>query len=296
MLELQANFGTIGIVAKPDDAILVDGENMGSGNYSGRLSPGIHKIVVSHEKYYPQQQEITIIKGQEKILNIQLMPIVGSLSVMVDPPETSIYLNSKYYGMSPKIIDSLLIGEYDLELKKEGFAIFRQHLVLEKNKTIQIDTALHQGKLIKVKSTPTGAEVYCNGSVVGTTPAEFFVKEGSNKLILKKKYFADKEVSITAEKDDQNLNFNLEIDRPFFNVSFETKPNKAEIYLYEKAFIPEFSSISTNSLRNYYGISPYNIQIPLGKYHLVVKKAGFLSIEKDILIDKQDSFIFNLER
>lgn len=294
-LELQAGYGTVGIVAKPDAAISIDGNLAGSGNYSGRLTPGKHKILVSREKYYPQQPEITVIKGQEEVLNIQLIPILGSLTVMVDPPETAIYLNSKYYGLSPKSIDSLIIGEYDLELKKEGFAIFRKHVVIEENKTFQINNTLQQGKLIKVKSTPEEAEVYYNGSVVGTTPAEFIVKDGSNKLILKKKYFSDKEVNIIAERNDQDFVFNLEVDRTKVDVNIETKPTRAVIELNEKAFTPEVSSFMTSDLKNYFGTSPYIFHIPIGKYSLKLEKKGFKSVDKEVLIEKEENITFNLE-
>lgn len=294
-LDLETNYGTVGIIAKPDALISIDGEKVGFGRYVAQLPPGKHKIEVTRDNYYPQQQEIIFYKGQEDKLKIPLKPIVGTLSVMVDPPETSIYLNSVYYGMSPKMIDTLLIGEYDLELKKEGFGIFRQHIKVEENKTIVINKNLQQGKLIKVKSTPDSALVYYNGSVVGTTPAEFVVKDGSNKLILKKKYFADKEAFITVDRDDQDFNYNLEAVRTSVNISIETKPDQAGIKLNEKAFMPEFSSDSTSRLVDYFGITPYHFQIPIGKYNLIVEKKGFKSINKEILIDKQEDFSLNLE-
>jgi len=294
-LDLQAGYGTVGIVAKPDAIISLDGNVEGSGNYSGRLPPGKHKILVSREKYYSQQQEITVLKGQEEVLIIQLVPILGSLTVMVDPPETAIYLNSKYYGLSPKSIDSLIIGEYNLELKKEGFAIFRKHIVIEENKTVQINNALQSGKLIKVKSTPDSAEVYYNGSVVGTTPAEFVVKDGSNKLILKKKYFVTKEVFVTAERNEQDFNFRLEVDRQNVNISFETIPSKSEINIDERTFLPESSAVSAMNMRHIFIKSPCKVQIPIGKYDLTLEKKGFNSIKKEVMIEKEENFKFNLE-
>jgi hypothetical protein len=303
-LELDANYGSVGIAVNPDAAILIDGKNADSlrsisrlspGKYLARLSPGKHKVEALREKYYPELQEIIVYKGQEDKLNIQLRPVIGALSVMVDPPETSIYLNSIYYGMSPKLLDTLTIGEYNLELKKEGFATFRQHLLIEENKTIQINTALQQGKLIKVNTTPGGAEVYYNGVVAGTTPTEFVVKDGSNKLVIKKKYYADKEVFVTAEKDEQDFGFYLELNKTTVNILIETKPNQAGIILTEKVFLSEKSPVLKSDLPGYFGTSPYNLQVPIGKYDLKVEKKGYKPIAKEILIDKQEDYTLDLE-
>jgi hypothetical protein len=48
-------------------------------------------------------------------------------------------------------------------------------------------------------------------------------------------------------------------------------------------------------LNNHFGASPYNIQIPVGKYNLMVKKKGFKSIVKEIMVEKGMNFNLNLE-
>lgn len=288
-IELQAKYGTIGIVTSSDASITIDGNKAGSGNYFGRLSSGRHEIMISRENYYPQSRIINIKEGQEEKMNFVLKPIIGSLSVMVDPPETGIYLNKTFYGTSPKIIDSLIIGKYELELVKEGFASYRQRIMIEENKTFQINSSLPEGKLIRVNSTPDGAEIFYNGSSKGITPTEFVVNGELNKLLLTKKYYTNKEVVIKAERNDQSFNFNLDIDRTKYNVKIETKPTMALAYLVEKPFL------SQSSLYNTYAGTPNTFNAPLGKYDIKIEKKGYKLIEKEIILEKDEYFSFNLE-
>lgn len=128
---------------------------------------------------------------------------------------------------------------------------------------------------------------------IGATPAEFVVKDGSNRIILRKKYYADKEITINAEKNDQDFIFNLEVDRKSVNIGIETKPGRAVVRLNEKAFLPELRSL--NNLPVYSGTSLYNSQIPIGRYDIKIEKKGFNTIEKEIIVEKNENLSFNLK-
>jgi hypothetical protein len=294
-IELQPEYGTIGIKSNPDGLIYIDGLRVDSGRYSGRISPGNHQVEVKRNKFYPEKQDIFVQRGQETKVDFQLRPILGALSVMVDPPETSISLNGKYYGMSPKMIDSLPVGDYDLELTKDEYASLKQHLIIEENNTKQINISLKKGKLIKIFSEPEGAELFYNGSIAGLTPAEIIVMDGSNKLVLKKKYFSDKEVFITAERNNQEYNFKLEIDRKTVNIGITTNPALAVFNLKEKEFLSDASSFTANDQKVYSGVSPDHLQLPIGKYELNLSKNGFKSVTKEVILEKEENITFTLQ-
>ena len=295
--ELQPDYGTLSIISKPDAEILIDGNTKGIGNKVFLLSPGLHKIVLSADKYYPITKEIIIKKGQEEILDEQLSLIFGSVSVMVDPPETEIYINGKYYGMSPKMIDSLAIGEYNLSLKKDGYAIATQPILIEERNTTRITAILQRGKLIKINSSPVGAEIHYNNKPAGVTPAELIVKDGTNNIVLKKKYYLEKAVTIYVEKDYQTFNFNLDADNKFesLGISIETSPNKVDIKFNKAEYPEQLPSFSADDQRTYSGKSPLNIHIPVGKYHIKIEKKQFKSLDQDVFIDKEQNLKFNLE-
>jgi hypothetical protein len=296
-IELQPDYGTLSIISKPDAEILIDGNTKGTGNKVFLLSPGLHKIVLSADKYFPFTKEITIKKGEEEILDVQLNLIFGSLSVMVDPPETEIYINGKYYGKSPKIIDSLAIGNYNLSLKKDGYAISTQPLLIQEGNTTTITASLQRGKLIKISSSPDGAEIIYNDKPAGITPAEFIVKDGTNNIVLRKKYYLEKLVTIYPEKDYQTFNFNLDADSKFENlgISIETSPNRANIKFNKVEYPEPLPSFAAENQGTYSGVSPLNINVPIGKYNINIGKEHFKTIEKDVFIDKEQNLKFNLE-
>lgn len=293
-MELLAGYGTIGIVAKPAAGIAIDGNKVGSGNYFARLSPGKHKLAFTRENYYPQQMEVTVTQGQEETINVQLRPIVGSVSIMVDPPESAIYLNGKYYGLSPKIIDSLIVGVYSLDIDKPGFATFRQKISIEENKNVEINNTLQSGKLIKVNSNPDSAEVSYKGKVIGYTPVEFVIGNGTNEVTLRKKYYSDKTVTINAVKNDETFTYNLEIDRKKVTIGITTNPDKASIKLDEKPFLSGGYGYS-GTPQSYSVISPNFFSVPIGKYDLKVSKKGFAPIEKELFVEKEINYDFTLK-
>lgn len=293
-IELQAGYGTIGIVARPAADIVIDGNKAGSGNYFARLSPGMHKLVFTRENYYSQQQEISVAQGQEETINIELKPITGSITIMVDPPESAIYLNEKYYGLSPKIIDSLIIGDYSMMIEKSGFALFRQKIKIEENKNLQISNSLQPGKLVNVVTRPDSAEVLYNGKTVGYSPVEFTVKDGNNMITLRKKYYSEKEVSLDAQNNGQVFTYNLEIDRQKVTIGITTNPGKSSIKLDEKPFLSGGFGYSSGAPQTYFVTSPNKMSIPVGKYSLKIEKKGFSSLEKELFVEKDINVEYNL--
>ena len=277
-LELVAGYGTIGIVAKPDASINIDGNSISTGSYTGRLAPGIHLVEAKKDKFYSQRKEINVISGDEMKLNFELLPILGSLSVMCEPIETEIQLNGDNKGFSPKIISGLFIGDYSLKLSKAGYLDLEESIRITENKTAEIVRKLKPGYNLKVNSIPYGSEIYINGNYRNITPGTFFLGEGNLSVEVKSKYYKDK-LSNFNLKGDTSLSFNLEPKMDMVRIA--SIPRNAQIYFDRK----------------YSGNTPYNVELPQGNRSIIFKKYGYRTVESTILLDgSRDTFKQDLDR
>jgi hypothetical protein len=216
---------------------------------------------------------------------------------MVDPPESEIYLNGKNYGLSPKIIDSLAIGEYNLMVKKEGYAIGVYPVLIEENKTYQLNAVLKKGKIAKITSTPSGADIIINDKKAGVTPAEIVVNDGVKELLIKKKYYLDKYTTISAEKEYQTFDFTLEADRKFSKISIivDTYPNHADIKIDKIGNNDLIPSLSADSLSKISDSSPFKKFLPAGEYNITISKKNYKPVQKDIILNDEQNLKINLE-
>ena len=273
-LELMAGYGTIGIVAKPDASINIDGNSISNGSYTGRLAPGIHLVEAKRDKFYSQRKEINVISGEEMKLNFELLPILGSLSVMCEPIETEIFLNGKSYGYSPKIISDLIIGNYSLELKKPGFIQVSREISINENKSTIINELLTQGIIIRITSDPVNAELKINGNISGNTPQSIFTKPGSFNFKLEKEFYNVLEKTLFI-RNDTVVMFNL--TNKFKNIHISS--------------FPEGSDYSINGRKM--GYTPATLELPHGNHTITISRNKYYTYELNLKLDDNFSQIIN---
>lgn len=134
LLDLESEFGTIGVVTLPEAKIYIDNEPVGERQYSGSLSPGIHIIEVHKENYHSQRKEIEITAGSENRLLLELEPKIGKLAIMTEPPELQVSIDGEEKGKSPVIINSIITGNHLVEVRTVSNDIFLTEVIVEEGK------------------------------------------------------------------------------------------------------------------------------------------------------------------
>lgn len=153
VITMKAKFGYITIEANSGDEIFINNEDgdeiilnnekEGIGRFSGKLMCGNYIInVQNNPNYYSQSKEVKITSGKTVELSFELKPKTGTLSIMVDPIEATIYLNNKPQGKAPKFISNLTTGTYTLKLQKSGYKIFEKQILITENETLAINETL----------------------------------------------------------------------------------------------------------------------------------------------------------
>ena len=182
-INLIPTFAQAEITCQDQDAeIYIDGEKKANGSFKGQLDEGTHQLEVRKQSHRTLKKTINVISGQTLRENIEkLQAINGKLNLDSNPFEAEIYIDAKHYGQTPMQIPNLLIGEHNLQLKKEGFKDFSTKIKIEENKTAQYTFTLqekpkfteykllknligHSGYVYSVAYSPDGTKII-SGSV-----------------------------------------------------------------------------------------------------------------------------------
>ena len=145
-INLIPTFTQAEITCQDQDAeIYIDGEKKANGSFKGQLDEGTHQLEVRKQSHRTLKKTINVLSGQTLRENIEkLQAINGKLNLDSNPFEAEIYIDAKHYGQTPMQIPNLLIGEHNLQLKKEGFKDFSTKIKIEENKIAQYTFTLQE--------------------------------------------------------------------------------------------------------------------------------------------------------
>lgn len=113
-------------------------------------------------------------------------PVAGTVVVRSTPPGAQIFLDGKRAGTTPATLSDLAPGPHAIRLAREGYVTVERQVSVSANRlsqsvTVQlarprvetrVATVAQQAQTgaISVDSRPTGASVFIDGKLVGTTP------------------------------------------------------------------------------------------------------------------------------
>ena len=113
----------------PAVSLYVDKKSVGNAPWSGNLKEGMHLIEAKKNGYRSQQK--TILLSQQQKLDVvfgELVAILGNLSVNYKPFGADVYVDGKKLGQSPRVFNGLLIGNHQVEVRKNGYSADNEHL------------------------------------------------------------------------------------------------------------------------------------------------------------------------
>nr|NQU90014.1 PEGA domain-containing protein [Bacteroidota bacterium] len=212
-IPLNAMFGNLVVTTEPLADIYIDNIKVGTGNYTGILEKGMHTIEVRHDKYHNQTQKLDMDAGTYENIDFKLEPITGDLSIITNPPEAEIFINNKSYGPTPRVIKDLLIGTYEIELRKKNYASIKKEVVINEGQRVSITENLDNFKEITIISSPTGANLSLNGKSEGSTPQTLTTNFGKKTIRLTKTGYNDLQETLTVTDQQDTYNFTMISDQ-----------------------------------------------------------------------------------
>ena len=127
----------------PAVSLYVDKKSVGNAPWSGSLKEGMHLVEAKKNGYRSQQKTIQL--SQQQKLDVafgELIAIQGNLSVNYKPFGADVYVDGKKLGQSPRVFNGLLIGNHQVEVRKDGYATDKKSVTISDGQTASISGTL----------------------------------------------------------------------------------------------------------------------------------------------------------
>lgn len=182
--------GTVIFQSNPGNAtVTIQGKAYGTTPVTITLAPGTYSAVVSLAGYKNETKSFEIKADEQITVSVTLTKIpppppppptskTGTVSISSSPSGANVYIGGKYYGSTPMTI-TLSAGYYTATVKLSGYYDASKSFSVSQGQ--QTSLTIYLTKIppkppepstgnLTITSSPSGAEVYVNGSFKGMTP------------------------------------------------------------------------------------------------------------------------------
>ena len=146
----------------PAVSLYVDKKSVGNVPWSGSLKEGMHLIEVKKNGYRSQQKTIQLSQQQKlDVVFGELVAILGNLSVNYKPFGAEVYVDGKKLGQSPRVFNGLLVGNHQVEVRKDGYTTDKKSVTISEGQTASISGIL-------ASNTASSSNGYASNSSVSS--------------------------------------------------------------------------------------------------------------------------------
>ena len=146
----------------PAVSLYVDKKSVGNVPWSGSLKEGMHLIEVKKNGYRSQQKTIQLSQQQKlDVVFGELVAILGNLSVNYKPFGADVYVDGKKLGQSPRVFNGLLVGNHQVEVRKDGYTTDKKSVTISEGQTMSISGTL-------TSNTASSSNGYASSSSVSS--------------------------------------------------------------------------------------------------------------------------------
>ncbi len=249
-INLQPTFGFVSVTAEGNAAIYIDNVFRANGAWEGRLPAGVRTIEARREKHHTDSRTLAVSVGERYTLSLHPRARRGNIRITSDPFDADIAIDGQSVNnKTPHTIRDMLIGEYKITLSKTGFMSETRAVTIEEGKTENLTINLGTGMPINITSTPSGAEVWVDGSPLGKTPLTATLKLGERSVKLVHGTRIVEETIKVVQGGRARFEFNV-VDG--MDVTIVSNPSGAQLFVNDKLV----------------GHTPYTSRLSIGNHRL----------------------------
>jgi len=269
-------FGTLIVDSTPPGmTVYIDGSYKGKTPVTVSVDEGTHYVTVYFENYTFYKE---VYVGRDQTVKVIATLPLAQLSLSSSPSGASVYLNGVYQGKTPLTLN-LSPGNYTVTFRKEGYREETRNITLGVGETGSVYVTLKPAQSsLKLRTDPSGVDVYIDGRYVGTTDQNglnLILDPGTYEIKLEKEgYETDRFTVNFGPGEEKEIFRKLEKRVVFSEVRIETDPSRATIYL--------------NGY--YHGETPITLYIQAGTYEITIVKPGYRTIVKTITFDDEEEY------
>ena len=172
-VELQPDTGQLMVGGEPAGAVvLLDGMPRGELPLDLTAVPsGEYQLRVTAEGYQDYVEDVTLQAGEVREVAVALALHEGKVKITSVPSRARVYIDGRFRGETPALVEHIAPGPHALKLEKEGHELVEQEVLAPETGTADINVELtaSTGRFV-VRTQPSGVRVYLDGEYKGTTP------------------------------------------------------------------------------------------------------------------------------
>lgn len=264
-INLLPAYGYININTSPVEGAIVyiDGVEVGITPYnSNKLSSGTHKVKVVKEMYNSVEQNFSITDGNTVQATLNMTANHEILTINSDY-DADIYIDEEFKAKGTWS-GYVPLGIHVIEVRKDKYRSKFENInvVLGKYETVNIKNFEPICGVLELRSTPTNADVYIDGNLLGQTPliiSDIII--GKHQLLIQKEGCSSQfEYIIIKENELLCINETLQIGK---DVLIKTDKFGDKIYVDG----------------DYIGRTPFTANLPFGKHEVKVKRRLYTAVK-----------------
>lgn len=312
----EDTYGWVSVSSTPLGAkLLIDGKQVGYTPVDQyRLHTGSYMYTLILDGYTPVQRTFSVKAGETTSLTVKLAPLsqtttrttlttrpttvttrpttpipsAGSIYASTSPSGASIYVNGIFEGYSPLLIPDLAPRTYTVRAHLDGYHDYAGSVRVNSNQRSEFyanlqKTPIHKDHgYISVSSSPSGAQLYVDGTYRGTTPATVTEYPGSHPVVLKLSGYHDysQTVSVTAGATNYISTVLSPVTRSGY-IKIYSQPGDANIYL-DGTYRGQTDSYGNLIISN----------LPAGTYQVKATKPQYSDAVYPVLVTQgQESYV-----
>ena len=151
----------------PAVSLYIDKKSVGNVPWSGSLKEGMHLVEVKKNGYLCQQKTIQL--SQQQKLDVafgELIAIQGNLSVNYKPFGAEVYVDGKKLGQSPRVFNGLLVGNHQVEVRKDGYTTDKKSVTISEGQTMSISGTLASNTAFSSNGYASSSSVSSGGNEI----------------------------------------------------------------------------------------------------------------------------------
>lgn len=230
LIETDTTYMTVGLFPDAEEIVIfadslseiyVDNKMKSVGKWSGKLSLGTHLIEARRQSYKSTYNVANVEEGRHDTIYLATPePLFGHLNVSTNPPGALIYIDGVLSGVTPRVVNDLLVGQHELRLTKDGCAVLIRNINITQDLTLDLNEILHEGKNITIESDKVGDNLYVDKQYIGKSPQTISMTYGVHTISVERDgYSADQNFNV-SKNGDSNVKvvfgkyLKIETDRP----------------------------------------------------------------------------------
>ena len=167
-ISLVSALATVSVTCPtPAVSLYVDKKSVGNAPWSGNLKEGMHLVEVKKNGYRSQQKTIQL--SQQQKLDVafgELIAIQGNLSVNYKPFGAEVYVDGKKLGQSPRVFNGLLVGNHQVEVRKNGYATDKKSVTISEGQTMSISGTLSSTPVSSSNGNTSSSSLVSGGNTI----------------------------------------------------------------------------------------------------------------------------------